>query len=85
MSYSGKHTWLAPVIIKSKCAINIKNFPFDEQRCTLKFGSWTYDGFRLNLMNESATADLGTWFTFLFASFYLSEQLPFFNFMSCRF
>ena len=24
-------------------------FPFDEQECTLKFGSWTYDSVRINL------------------------------------
>lgn len=22
-------------------------FPFDEQTCVLKFGSWTYDGFKV--------------------------------------
>ena len=24
-----------------------KYFPFDEQTCVLKFGSWTYDGFKV--------------------------------------
>jgi len=36
-------------IFVSSCAINIRWFPFDEQRCRLKFGSWTYDGTQLNL------------------------------------
>lgn len=28
----------------------MKNFPFDEQTCHFKFGSWTYDGNKLDLM-----------------------------------
>jgi len=55
---NGKNVWLAPAIIKSKCQIDVKDFPFDEQRCKLKFGSWTYDGGRLNLSKEADEADL---------------------------
>ena len=46
---SGKVRWKPPAIYKSSCAINVEFFPFDEQLCTLKFGSWTYDGFAVNL------------------------------------
>ena len=59
LSHNGNSVWLAPVIIKSKCQIDVKYFPFDEQSCSLKFGSWTYDGFRLNLAKEAEKADLG--------------------------
>ena len=24
--------------------MDVRNFPFDVQKCMLKFGSWTYDG-----------------------------------------
>ena len=41
--------WIPPSIFKSTCSINISNFPFDEQTCKMKFGSWTYDGFKLDL------------------------------------
>ena len=54
----GKSKWLAPIILRSKCPINVEFFPFDTQKCELKFGSWTYDGLRLNLMLESDHADL---------------------------
>ena len=37
------------LILESVCPINIENFPFDTQRCKLKIGSWTYDGFDLDL------------------------------------
>lgn len=42
LHHSGNVTWEPPAIFKSLCHIDIQWFPFDEQRCTLKFGSWTY-------------------------------------------
>ena len=27
----------------------VANYPFDEQRCHMKFGSWTYNGEELNV------------------------------------
>lgn len=36
-------------IFKSTCYIDIRWFPFDVQRCELKFGSWTYGGRSLDL------------------------------------
>lgn len=37
-------------MFKSTCQIDIAWFPFDEQKCDLKFGSWTYDGRFLDLI-----------------------------------
>ncbi|KAK3727962.1 hypothetical protein QZH41_015910, partial [Actinostola sp. cb2023] len=59
--HNGRNQWLAPVTFKSNCPINVKDFPFDTQYCTMKFGSWTYDGFRIDLVNESSFADLGNY------------------------
>lgn len=39
--------WVVPAMIKSSCKIDISFFPFDMQKCELKFGSWTYDGFQV--------------------------------------
>lgn len=36
-------------IFKSTCHIDVRWFPFDIQRCELKFGSWTYGGWSLDL------------------------------------
>lgn len=40
---------LPPGIFTSSCLINIRWFPFDVQSCPLKFGSWTYDGTKIDL------------------------------------
>ncbi|XP_077176605.1 neuronal acetylcholine receptor subunit alpha-7-like isoform X2 [Paroedura picta] len=54
---SGYCQWLPPGILKSTCRIDVRWFPFDTQKCDLKFGSWTYDGWLLDLhMTEADTS-----------------------------
>ena len=43
----GRCTYIPPGIFKSTCQIDITWFPFDDQNCDMKFGSWTYDGFKV--------------------------------------
>ena len=58
MGENGTNTWFIPVMLRSFCSVNIEYFPFDEQICTLKFGSWTYHGFELDLDLKKESADL---------------------------
>uniref|UniRef100_A0A667WW45 Cholinergic receptor, nicotinic, beta 5a n=1 Tax=Myripristis murdjan TaxID=586833 RepID=A0A667WW45_9TELE len=53
VSNTGDIFWLPPAIYKSACAIEVKNFPFDQQNCTLKFRSWTYDHTEVDLILTS--------------------------------
>ncbi|OWA50321.1 Acetylcholine receptor subunit alpha-like 1 [Hypsibius exemplaris] len=46
---SGFVTWNPPAIYKSYCKINVHNFPYDKQNCTMKFGSWTFDASLVDL------------------------------------
>ena len=39
-----------PGIFKSSCPIDITWFPFDDQNCEMKFGSWTYNGFKVSFL-----------------------------------
>ncbi|XP_064636777.1 neuronal acetylcholine receptor subunit alpha-10-like isoform X2 [Lineus longissimus] len=49
VQHTGGVLWIPPAIYKSSCKIDITHFPFDKQSCLLKFGSWTYDGFKLDI------------------------------------
>ncbi|XP_026220480.1 neuronal acetylcholine receptor subunit alpha-7 isoform X1 [Anabas testudineus] len=46
---TGYCQYLPPGIFKSTCYIDVRWFPFDVQHCDLKFGSWTYGGWSLDL------------------------------------
>ncbi|XP_027007733.1 neuronal acetylcholine receptor subunit beta-2-like isoform X1 [Tachysurus fulvidraco] len=50
ISSNGEVAWLPPAIYKSACKIEVQNFPFDQQNCTLKFRSWTYDHTEIDLV-----------------------------------
>ncbi|KAM7351779.1 nicotinic Acetylcholine Receptor alpha5 [Cochliomyia hominivorax] len=52
---NGSCLYVPPGIFKSTCKIDITWFPFDDQRCEMKFGSWTYDGFQLDLQLQDET------------------------------
>ncbi|KAL3876547.1 hypothetical protein ACJMK2_034388 [Sinanodonta woodiana] len=49
VEHDGSVVWIPQAIFKSSCPIDIKKFPFDVQTCKMKFGSWTYDGSKLDL------------------------------------
>ena len=51
MYAEGKVYWEPPAIYKSSCPIAVRFFPFDEQLCELKFGSWTYNGHQVDLQH----------------------------------
>ncbi|KAM3876684.1 neuronal acetylcholine receptor subunit beta-4 [Diretmus argenteus] len=56
--FNGSIFWLPPAIYKSACKIEVKHFPFDQQNCTLKFRSWTYDHTEIDLVLKSAVASM---------------------------
>ncbi|CAG0921368.1 unnamed protein product [Notodromas monacha] len=65
----GEVLWVPPAIYQSSCKIDVTYFPFDQQTCLMKFGSWTFNGDQvsLQLYNDKDFVDLsdywksGTW------------------------
>ena len=47
VSSDGSCLYVPPGLFKSTCKIDITWFPFDDQQCDLKFGSWTYSGWQV--------------------------------------
>ena len=47
ITHEGNIFWPVPTKLQSSCKVDVTYFPFDEQFCKLKFGSWTYDGFQV--------------------------------------
>ncbi|XP_058814428.1 acetylcholine receptor subunit alpha-type acr-16 isoform X9 [Topomyia yanbarensis] len=61
---NGSCLYVPPGIFKSTCKIDITWFPFDDQHCEMKFGSWTYDGNQLDLvLNSDDGGDLSDFIT----------------------
>lgn len=50
LNNTGHTLWMPQAILKSTCPIDITYFPFDEQECKLKFSSWTYNGYKLDIV-----------------------------------
>ncbi|NXN98990.1 ACHA6 protein, partial [Rhinopomastus cyanomelas] len=58
LRYNGMITWTPPAIFKSSCPMDITFFPFDHQNCSLKFGSWTYDKAKIDLLIIGSKVDM---------------------------
>ncbi|XP_033725858.1 neuronal acetylcholine receptor subunit alpha-10-like [Pecten maximus] len=59
MVHNDSRVFWGPVVrFRSSCKIDITFFPFDDQMCKLKLGSWAYHGFQVNVFNRSTTIDL---------------------------
>ncbi|KAJ3594090.1 hypothetical protein NHX12_006422 [Muraenolepis orangiensis] len=60
--YDGTISWTPPASYKSACNIDVTFFPFDLQNCSMKFGSWTYDGSQVDILLEDFNVDMRDYF-----------------------
>uniref|UniRef100_A0A3Q1CF19 Cholinergic receptor nicotinic alpha 1 subunit n=1 Tax=Amphiprion ocellaris TaxID=80972 RepID=A0A3Q1CF19_AMPOC len=58
LEHTGMITWNPPAIFKSYCEIIVLHFPFDLQNCSMKLGTWTYDGLLVVINPDSDRPDL---------------------------
>lgn len=61
VQYDGHVFWPPIVRMRSSCKMDITYFPFDDQICLLKLGSWAYDGFQVDVMNRTTDIDLSNY------------------------
>ncbi|XP_041375101.1 neuronal acetylcholine receptor subunit alpha-10-like [Gigantopelta aegis] len=54
---NGNVFWPPIVRMRSSCKMDITYFPFDDQVCKLKLGSWAYDGFQLDVVKRTMEVD----------------------------
>ncbi|CAF0997049.1 unnamed protein product [Rotaria sordida] len=55
---NGHVFWPPPAKFRSSCKIDVTFFPFDDQLCKLKFGSWIYDAAQVNLTKRRDNVDM---------------------------
>ncbi|XP_069017371.1 neuronal acetylcholine receptor subunit alpha-10a isoform X1 [Embiotoca jacksoni] len=58
IQHDGQIMWDSPAITKSSCKVDVSFFPFDAQQCRFTYGSWTYNGNQLDILNAMDSADL---------------------------
>ena len=56
---NGEVSWLAPLVLQSACLIDISQFPFDNQTCSLMFGLWSKTFSDVERTNLSLTRSHG--------------------------
>lgn len=44
VAHDGNVSLIPPGISKTSCSMDIRNYPFENFTCDLKFGSWVHDG-----------------------------------------
>ena len=54
IGHDGTCSWKAPLATTSTCKIQVKNFPFDNQNCSLVFGSWRHPSNEITLSRCNA-------------------------------
>ena len=53
VKYTGEVTTSEPLEHTFFCAMNLKTFPYDKQKCHFTYGSWAYNGHHLDLKAQT--------------------------------
>ena len=58
--YDGLCMWLPPAKLKTACDVDMKLFPFDQQTCWIKIGSWTHSKQQIDVKLMHPSNENGT-------------------------
>ncbi|BFZ10098.1 hypothetical protein BsWGS_13138 [Bradybaena similaris] len=54
---SGHVSWIPTLHLRSPCAVKLRSFPFDQQKCTVRFASYVYHGDLINITYFGGSPD----------------------------
>lgn len=55
----GNVLWVPPSIFHVFCELDFRKWPFDTQVCSMKIGSWSYDGQQIDLRYSQHDPEVG--------------------------
>jgi nicotinic acetylcholine receptor alpha-2 len=58
---NGRIFWSRPGLIKSTCIFDLTYYPYDQQECKLKFGSWSYNKNEIYLTQTNNSIDISNY------------------------
>lgn len=59
---TGTVLWVPPTKFESFCELDLKNWPFDVQKCEIVIGSWTYSGYQINITTIDPAVEVKPYF-----------------------
>ena len=51
LHYDGSVVRIPPIVYRSSCKIDMTNFPYDEQHCDFKFGTWSHSADQMDMVS----------------------------------
>ena len=52
IQYDGTIVWVPPGLVETSCDVNTRKFPFDEQKCEIRLGSWALTKDLVNIQHN---------------------------------
>ena len=61
LTIRGIITWIPPYLVTTTCKVDHTWFPFDQQKCRIKFGSWSCTADMVDLREKEDSLDTATY------------------------
>ncbi|XP_066292579.1 neuronal acetylcholine receptor subunit alpha-10-like [Branchiostoma lanceolatum] len=58
LHHNGYVLWEIPTVTLSSCQVNVSSFPFDRQKCPLKFGPWIHSSYEVEMRSMAGEGSL---------------------------
>lgn len=58
VDHNGSVLWVPPTMFETYCELDLKKWPYDVQICRIVLGSWTFDGYQMDLKIATSAISL---------------------------